>query len=146
MNLNFYYAAVEKLEKAKWLPPLVARLTLAGVFIESGWGKIHNIEKVTEYFVSLKIPAAAFQAPFVAWNELIVGILMLLGLATRFASAPLIIMMTVAITTAKIEDIHEFTDVFSFSEFLFIVLALYLLITGPGAVSLDHWVRKKTRK
>ena len=71
---------------------------------------------------------------------------MLLGLATRFASAPLIIMMTVAITTAKIEDIHEFTDVFSFSEFLFIVLALYLLITGPGAVSLDHWVRKKTRK
>jgi uncharacterized membrane protein YphA (DoxX/SURF4 family) len=30
----------------RWLPPTLTRLTLGWVFIESGWGKLHNLPKI----------------------------------------------------------------------------------------------------
>ena len=56
------------LKTLNWLPPLAARMTLGLVFIESGWGKLHNLEKVTSYFTELGIPFASIQAPTVASN------------------------------------------------------------------------------
>jgi hypothetical protein len=50
----------------KWLPSLLARITIGAVFIESGWGKLHNLPKVIDFFHSLGIPYAEVQAPFVA--------------------------------------------------------------------------------
>ena len=120
----------------------MARFTIGVVFIESGWGKLHNLEKVIGYFQSLGIPAAQYQAPFVATTELVAGALILIGLVTRLASIPLVVTMVIAILTAKREDIHGWTDVFGISEFLYIVLLLWLLFSGPGKFSVDEQVRK----
>ena len=43
----------------RWLPPTVARLTLGWIFLQSGWGKLHSLPKVIEFFRSLGIPAPA---------------------------------------------------------------------------------------
>lgn len=121
----------------RWLPPTVARLTLGVVFVESGWGKLHDLPKVVAYFTDLGIPAAQFQAPLAAGTELLCGILMLLGLATRLASLPLIGTMLVAILTARRSELHGLSDLFGFIEYLYIVLSLWLGAYGAGPISLD---------
>src|SRR5437763_12646395 len=91
--------AVDLLSNVSWLPPLFARLTLGVVFVSSGWGKVHDLGKVTQFFTSLGIPAPAFNAALVGWTELICGGLLLVGLLTRLAACPLIVSMIVAIAT-----------------------------------------------
>jgi putative oxidoreductase len=128
----------------QWLPPLLARLTLGVVFVESGWGKLHHLDQVIKFFGELKIPAPQIQAPFVAGTELVCGALVLVGLLTRLASIPLSIVMVVAIATAKIDRITGWSDIFGFSEFLYIVLFSYLFTKGPGALSIDRLICKQS--
>ena len=49
------------------------------------------------------VPSPEFLASFVGVFEILCGALVLIGLFTRFASIPLIIIMLVAISTTKIE-------------------------------------------
>lgn len=127
----------------RWLPPTVARLTLGWVFLQSGWGKLHNLPKVVEFFGSLGIPAPQIQAPVAAFFEFACGLLMLFGLATRVATLPLIVIMIVAIATAKKGDIHELSDLFGVSEYLYICLALWLGAYGAGPLSVDYLAAKR---
>ncbi len=50
----------------------------------------------------------------------------------------LMVVMMVAIATAKRDELSSVSDLFGFSEFLYILLLLWLLISGPGAISLDR--------
>ncbi len=120
-----------------WLPPLAARVTVGAVFVSTGWGKLHNLDRVIEFFQSLGIPAAEYQAPFVAATEFSCGLLLLAGIATRFAAVPLIVTMGVAISTAIWPDLEGVINLFGKEEFLFIVLLGWLAVAGAGAVSLD---------
>src|SRR4029453_11564168 len=88
----------------RWLSPTIARLTVGLVFFQSGWGKLHDLDKVTSFFTELGIPNPAFQARFASTAEFVCGGLLLLGLATRFAVVPLIVTMCVAIATAQWEN------------------------------------------
>lgn len=130
-------------DRLKWLPPTVARLTLGWIFLQSGWGKLHNLPKVVEFFTSLGIPAPQIQAPFAAFMELACGALLLAGLMTRLASLPLIIIMFVAIVTAKKGDIHELSDLFAMQEYLNVALLLWLGAYGAGPISLDRLFAKR---
>lgn len=126
-----------------FLPALLTRIVIGVVFIESGWGKLTHLSKVVEFFVSLGIPAAHLQAPFVAGLELVAGILILLGFATRFASVPLIAIMLVAIRTAKWEDVSGLSSIFGLSEALYIVLLLWLIVRGAGPASIDAIIQNR---
>ena len=130
-------------DRLKWLPPTVARLTVGWIFLQSGWGKLHNLQKVTDYFASLGIPAPQIQAPFAAFMEFACGALLLAGLMTRLASLPLIVIMIVAIVTAKKGEIHELSDLFGMSEYLYIALLLWLGAYGAGPISLDRLFAKR---
>lgn len=127
------------------LGPLVARVTIAAVFIPAGLGKFGHMEKTIEYFQSLGVPGASIQAPFVAGVELIGGILVLFGLGTRFISAALIGIMAVAIRTAKWEDFAGWDGLIEVSEFLYIVILFALVAGGAGLVSLDALWRRFRR-
>ena len=125
-----------------WLPPAAARLGGGWVFVLSGWGKLHNLEGVVQFFRDLGIPAPELQAPFVAGTELACGALLLAGLGTRLAALPLIAVMCVALATALRERIGSLSDLFGLSEFLYVVLLVGLLVFGAGRVSLDAVARK----
>jgi putative oxidoreductase len=133
---------IHMFNRLSWLGPLLARVTIGVVFIESGWGKLHNLSKVIDYFQSLGIPAAQYQAPFVAGTEFFAGLLVLIGLATRFASVPLSAIMLVAIATAKSSEIGTWTDIFGFTEVLYLVLLVWLIVHGAGALSCDAVIAK----
>jgi len=129
--------------KFDWLPSLLSRICIGYIFIQSGWGKWHHLDKVIAFFTSLGIPAPTLQAPFVASVELLGGSLVLVGLFSRVASVPLIGTMVVAILTAKRGDIHELGDLLFMPEFLFIILLLWLIIKGAGALSVDCILAKQ---
>lgn len=123
--------------RVEWLPLLFVRASMAAVFVPSGWGKLHDLQKVTEFFTELGIPAPGFNATLVAVTELGCGLLLLIGLASRLAAIPLVISMTVAIITAKRADISGIVDLFAMDEFVYIVMAIVVLVLGAGALSVD---------
>lgn len=128
-----------------WLPPLVARVTVGWVFVLSGWGKLHNVPKIVDFFRQLGIPAPELQAPFAAANELVCGALVLAGLFTRVATIPLMVIMVVAIVTAQRANVSGLDDLFGLSEFLYFLLLGWIGVAGPGPVSLDALVVRSRR-
>lgn len=125
-----------------WLPPTAARFVVGWIFVQSGWGKLHNLEHVVQFFRDLGIPAPELQAPFVAATELGCGLLVLSGLATRVASLPLIAVMAVALSTALRDRISELADLFGLAEFLYALLLAGLVVLGAGPLSLDALVSR----
>jgi putative oxidoreductase len=126
-----------------WLPPTVARVALGVVFVETGWGKLHSLAGVTRYFAELGIPFPGIQAPLVSTIELVGGLLLILGLATRLAALPLIGTMVVAILTAQRAQIHGPGDLFGLVEFAYLTIFLWLAIAGAGRFSLDHLLARR---
>jgi putative oxidoreductase len=120
-----------------WLPPLLARVSVGLVFVSTGWGKLHHLDRVIEFFRSLGIPHPELQAPFVGSTELLCGCLLLIGLGTRAVALPLVGTMVVAIGTAIWPELDGTIDLLGREEFLFIVLLLWLAVSGGGAASLD---------
>lgn len=137
--------ALEIARKLDWLPLLLVRLSLAAVFVPSGWGKLHDLEKVTAFFVELGIPAPHLNAVVVSITELVCGSLLLVGLVSRLAAMPLVVSMTVAIITAKAPDLHGVVDLFSVDEFIYIVMAIVVIVLGPGAVSVDAQLARRVK-
>ncbi len=120
-----------------WLPPTLARFTVGWVFLWSGWGKLHDVDAIVQFFGELGIPYPELQAPFASATELVCGALLLAGLFTRLASVPLIVVMLVAIVTAQRANVSALGDLFGLVEFLYIALLVWLGVAGPGPLSLD---------
>jgi putative oxidoreductase len=135
--------ALGYLERAQSLAPLLGRLAVGLLFMSTGWGKVHDIPKVTRFFETLGIPAPGFHAVLVGYSELICGTLLVLGLLTRFATVPLIVSMVVAIATAKRSELHGLFDLVGFDEFTYLVVLVMIAFIGPGALSLDHLLVRK---
>jgi len=129
--------------KLSAVPPTLARLTVGYEFMTTGWGKLHNLEKVTEFFTSLSIPAPAFHATFVSCIEFGCGVLLLLGLLTRVAALPLIGTMVVALLTALAPDIEGFSGLVGTVEFTYIALLVWLAVRGAGPISVDHLITRE---
>jgi putative oxidoreductase len=143
---SLYNSAVSGLRFLTWLPPLVARISIGWVFMQTGWGKVTHIPDVVENFRGWGIPLPEYQAPLAAYSELVFGTMLAFGLFTRICSIPLMIIMCVAIAKVKYKGIDEASDLFNLSEYLFIVLLLWLLVYGGGVLSLDRLLLKLRRK
>jgi putative oxidoreductase len=124
-------------DRLAFLGPTLARLTVGLVFIGTGWGKLHSLGDVTDFFASLHIPAPGFNARLAASTELLCGTLVLVGLATRLAALPLGFTMVVAILTAKRADITGLTALVGFEEWSYLVFFIWLAVAGAGPLSLD---------
>jgi putative oxidoreductase len=133
-----------------WLqsPLLLAiRLYWGWSFMQTGWGKLMNLERTTSFFASLGLPAPKLNAIAAACTESVGGTLLVLGLFTRFASPALITVMAVAYVTADREALFAIfsdTDKFTGADpFLFLFAAVLVFAFGPGKLSLDALGRKK---
>jgi len=132
--------ALALLERLHWLAPLLGRLSVGLLFLSTGWGKVHSLDKVTAFFVQLGIPAPGLNAVVVGYSELICGALLVVGLCTRLATIPLIVSMIVALLTAKLGDIHGVFDLVGADEFTYLCVLIILALIGPGKCSLDQIV------
>jgi len=134
---------------------LFVRVYWGWQFAVDGWGKLHNLPKVTEYFGSLGLPAPGPTAYFISILELVGGVLLALGLGTRFIALLLTANMTVAYITGDREALLSiFSDPDKFAAaapFTYLMASLIILIFGPGRFSSDWlidrvWLRDSTSR
>ena len=126
---------------------LAVRLYWGWLFAEDGWGKLHNLDKVTEFFTSLGLPAPGLTATFIGGLELVGGILLALGLGSRLVALLLTGNMLTAYITADREALFSvFSDPDKFygaTPYTYFFASVIVLIFGPGKFSIDAWLAKK---
>jgi putative oxidoreductase len=125
---------------------LVIRLYWGWQFIQTGTAKLRHLDKSTAFFQSLNIPMPKLNVILAASTESVGGLLLILGLYSRFASLALIGVMCVAYATADSEALHAIfsnPDKFlSADPFLFLFASVLVFAFGPGKISIDALVRK----
>jgi putative oxidoreductase len=126
---------------------LVVRLYWGWQFMQTGWGKLGNLGRVTNYFTSLGIPLPEFSAYFISALEFAGGILLAIGLGSRIMAFLLAADMAVAYYVGDHDALLAFfsdPDKFAAAApFTFLVASLIVLIFGPGKLALDTLLAKR---
>jgi putative oxidoreductase len=127
--------AIERLGGSALL--LLFRLWMAKIFWDSGMRKLDNWSITTSLFtdvhpVPLLSPEVA--ATLATAVELGCPILLLIGLATRFAAIP---MLGMALTIQFLVP-----DFYRIEHYYWMMLLVSLMVFGGGLFSADHWIRK----
>lgn len=122
---------------------ILIRLIVGLVFFSEGVQKFLYPEITgVGRFELIGFTYADFLAYFVAVFEVVCGALILLGLLTRFAAVPLLVIMLTALVTTKLPILSDkgfwFMAHAARTDFAMTLLLLFLLIYGPGRYSVDN--------
>ena len=122
---------------------ILIRLTVGVVFLSEGIQKfLFPAIRGAGRFEKIGLPTPEFLGSFVGAFEILCGILILLGLLTRLASVPLIVIMLVAFASTKSEVYVEkgFWELLhgSRTDWAMLLGSIFLLIKGGGKWSLDR--------
>ncbi len=127
---------------------ILIRLMVGAVFLSEGIQKFLFADKLgAGRFTKIGLPHPEFLGPFVGSFEIVCGSLILMGLLTRLASIPLIIIMLVAIATTKSQVLAN--DGFwammhgSRTDWAMLLGSIFLLIRGGGRWSADNIITTK---
>lgn len=132
--------------------PLLIRLAVGLIFFTQGILKYTDPNWGVLRFTHIGFPFPDFTAHFVGTFEILCGSLVTMGLLTRLASIPLLIINLTAIGTTKLPELFRPAQGFWFmvsdarTDFAMFTGLLFLLAVGAGRISLD-WklsARKKT--
>ena len=156
--------AIARLKDWLFNPPLdgpaaaiLLRLMAGGVFVTEGILKFVYSNQGVGRFTKLGFPLPQLTASVIGAWEIVAGVLIMVGLLTRGAAALFAIEMAVAVLLTKIglylgtsplplpaappqvglwAVLHE-----SRSDYAQLLTSLYLVIAGPGLLSLDARLR-----
>jgi putative oxidoreductase len=127
---------------------LAIRLYWGWQFAQDGWGKLTHLDKVTDFFATLNLPAPGTTALMVASIELVGGILFAAGIGSRLVSLILFVNMTMAYLSVP-DDRTNFShilskpeDFYGASPYTYWFAALLILILGPGLFAVDSLMSK----
>jgi putative oxidoreductase len=128
---------------------LAIRLYWGWQFMQDGWGKLTHLDKVTEFFSSLSLPAPGVAALMVALIELTGGFLFAFGIASRLTSLVLFANMTMAYLSVP-DDRTNFShilskpdDFYGATPYSYWFAALLILILGPGVFAVDWLIARR---
>lgn len=130
------------INQQEWIAQLLVRLFVGYFFMETGWGKLHNLDGFAQRFAGWGIPYPYFNAALSAYTEFIGGWLTIFGIGMRLVSIPMIINMLVAILKVNLKHVTNIDDFVELDEPLYALSYLWLLLSGPGLVSVDHLVSR----
>lgn len=121
---------------------ILIRLMVGAVFLSEGVQKFLFPDTLgAGRFAKIGLPSSEFLGSFVGSFEIVCGALIIIGLLTRFASVPLIIIMLVAIATTKVEVLADkgFWEMLhgSRTDWAMLLGSIFLLIKGGGSWSVD---------
>lgn len=121
------------------------RLAVGLIFFTQGLLKYIDPHMGLLRFANIGFPYPGFTAHFVGTFEIACGFLLLIGLFTRFASIPLLIVILTAIATTKIPELLHPNQGFWFmvsdarTDFAMTMGLLFLISVGAEAWSFDAW-------
>src|SRR5690349_14408529 len=123
--------------KTTSIPTLLVRLAAGLIFLSEGMQKYFTPDATgAGRFAKIGFTHPAFWAYFTGSFEIVCGILVLIGLLTRLAVIPLLIIMVVAFITTKVPILSD-KGFWSFAheyrtDLAMTLLLIYLLIYGGG--------------
>jgi uncharacterized membrane protein YphA (DoxX/SURF4 family) len=127
---------------------ILIRLMVGAVFLSEGIQKFLFPDQLgAGRFLKIGLPMPELLGPLVGTFEVVCGSLVLVGMATRLAVLPLLVIMAVALTTTKWPMLaaqgfwymaHESRTDWSMS-----LGSLLLLIVGAGSWSVDALVARR---
>ena len=115
---------------------LTGRVVLSIIFIQAGWGKISGYAGTVEYMQAAGLPGALL--PLIILTELGGGLLVLLGLFTRYAA---IALAGFCVLSAWFFHYHpgDAGQIINFMKNITIAGGFLVLAgAGPGALALDN--------
>lgn len=151
-----------KTEESPWF--ILIRIMVGAVFVSEGIQKFLFAADVgAGRFERIGIPFPELMGPFVGLTEVVAGVLILIGLATRPAAAVLVWIMLVAIFTTKIPillgsdflgfQVRELSRYGFWSmahasrnDWSMLMGSLFLLFVGGGRWSMDLKLWKERRR
>lgn len=122
---------------------LFIRLAVGLIFFTQGILKYTDPNMGVNRFARIGFSNPAFTAHFVGAFEIVCGLLVLLGLLTRLAAIPLLIVICTAIATTKIPELSRPNQGFWFmvsdarTDFAMLMSLLFLLTAGGGSWALE---------
>jgi putative oxidoreductase len=161
MVSHLYQIVVSHLNTlGNYFPPLLLRLILAWEFGTAGFEKLHG----TNWFANIDFPFPLnlVSAEF-SWNlslgfEIVGAFALVVGFATRFFSISLFILTIVAIATVhwpeQWSSLSELWTGYRITDregdgfgnyklpLLYMIMFLPLIFSGPGKLSIDHFIKK----
>jgi putative oxidoreductase len=130
---------------------VLIRLMVGAVFLSEGIQKFLYPDQIgSGRFAKIGLPAPDILGPFVGSVEIIAGTLVLLGVGTRLAAVPLIVIMCVALATTKWPILvdrgfwaaaHE-----ARTDWAMFLGSVFLLIQGGGLWSIDAKLSKPSSR
>ncbi len=132
---------------------LVVRWNWGSLFMKAGAGKLGAPDRIVDFFTFLGIPFPELNVVLVSWVEYGGGFLLMIGLASRLVSIPLLITMLVAMFTAHAKAISlsfpvwynpttwDIVPLAAEGPFAYIIAVLLVLIWGPGKFSIDAAIK-----
>src|ERR1700691_3702502 len=117
---------------------LLIRLAVGLIFLTQGILKYSDPNMGVMRFTRIGFPHPYFTARFVGTFEIVCGALLLIGLWTRAAAVPLLIVICTAIATTKIPELSRANQGFWFmvsdarTDFAMLCSLLFLLAVGGG--------------
>ena len=115
------------------LAMLILRIGFAGLVLPHGYDKLVHFEANERGMINFLGIGQTMSLALVIFSEFFCSLFVLLGLFTRFASIPLIISMTVAVTIAHKGQIFGEGEHAALNAVAFLVI----LLVGPGKISVD---------
>lgn len=118
------------------LAALLIRLVVGAIFIDAGWQKIHMMDEVVKGFAQMGL--AEYLAYFVTYFEFAGGMLLVLGVLTRYLGVVFAVIMGVAIW--KAHWMAGFRAAGGGYEYVLLlgVASLALAFLGAGKLSIDR--------
>jgi len=130
-----------------WLAPLGLRALLAWEFWESGVEKYRGENWFADIQDRFPFPFSLLPVEFSwwlsTWVELVGAWALVFGLATRITSASLIVLTLVAWAAVHAGNGYNVCDNGFKLPLIYLVMFVPLLLSGPGKLSLDHWIWKR---
>jgi uncharacterized membrane protein YphA (DoxX/SURF4 family) len=124
-------------------PVFLIRLAVGLIFITQGVLKYIDPNMGVNRFAKIGFPHPYFTAHFVGAFEIVCGFLVLVGLVTRIAAIPLLIVSCTAIATTKVPELSRPNQGFWFmvsdarTDFSMLMSLLFLIVAGAGSWSVD---------
>lgn len=113
----------------------------AGLFIARYGRELFHIADLLDFLENEKFPFPVFSGYAAKIIELAGGVMLMLGLATRWITPPLIAVMAGVIYLTAHGSIFE-----GEVAFLFLLLFAVYFFLGGGKWSIDYWIAKRRSK
>src|SRR4051812_7127775 len=131
------------------LAVLLARISLGVFFAISGGNKLllpSQFKVMYETIAGAGIPFPYVMTYVVSSVEFVCGCLVMIGLLSTLCCMVLSAVMVVAIITVQLATIKQglslldwLDDFLYFPESMYIIMFFWLIASGPGRPSVDHW-------